>query len=102
MEITINPSNILGWIGIIGVIVSVIIFVIYQVRRNDLKLLRDSVSDLGTRVDFLEKENVRLKEDLINKSTDYDNLKFKKNYLKQIILESLNMRKDIQQTIVEK
>ena len=101
MEITIDPSNIIGWTGVIGLIASAVIFFIYQLRRNDLKLLRESIGDLTTRVEYLEKENDRLTSDLEKKSTDYDNIKFKKNYLKQIIMESLNQRKEITETLVK-
>ena len=101
MEITIDPSNIISWTSVIGLIASGVIFFIYQLRRNDLKLLRESIGDLTSRVEYLEKENDRLTGDLEKKSTDYDNIKFKKNYLKQIIMESLNQRKEITETLVK-
>ncbi len=100
MQITINPSNILGWGGVIGLVASAIIFFIYQVRRNDLHLLRESIADLTARVEFLEKEKNRLEEDLAKKTMDYDNIKFKKNYLKQLIMESLAKRKDLSETLI--
>jgi hypothetical protein len=76
-------------LGIVGLAVT---FFFYQIRRNDLKLLRDSIKDLTERVDFLEKENTRLK-------VDYQDIKFKKNYLKQIVLEALQNKADIKEML---
>ena len=69
-----------------------IAFFIYQLRRNDLKLLRESIDDLIKRVTFLETENKRL-------DTAYRDVKFKKDYLKQIILQALAQKSNIESTL---
>jgi|SRR3990167_5303634 len=86
------PSTLISWITVITALGLGIAFFVYQLRRNDLQLLRDSISDLSKRVEFLEKENTRL-------DGAYKDVKFKKDYLKQIILQALAQKSDIENTL---
>jgi len=92
MNIVGFPQTVLGWVGVISAVALGVAFFFYQLRRNDLKLLRDSISDLTKRVEFLEKENTRL--DIAYKDT-----KYKKDYLKQIVVQSLSQKASIDQSL---
>src|SRR3990167_7221303 len=86
------PSTITGWIAVVTALGLGIAFFVYQLRRNDLQLLRDSISDLTKRVEFLEKENNRL-------DTAYKDVKFKKDYLKSIVIQALSQKASIDQSL---
>lgn len=94
------PGTIFAWSSVITIAAGVVVFFLYQLRRSDITLLRESIKDLVGRVEFLENENVRLKSEIQKKTSDYDNLKFKKNYLKQLIMESLSKKTDLSQTLI--
>ena len=54
------PQTLIGWVGAATALALGGSFFVYQIRRNDLNLLRDSINDLTKRVEYLEKENNRL------------------------------------------
>jgi len=85
-------SSTTSWISLITALGLGIAFFVYQIRRNDLKLLRDSIDDLTKRVEYLEKENNRLE-------SAYKDVKFKKDYLKQIVLQALSQKDSIESTL---
>ena len=95
------PTTLLGWVtlaGVIGVGFSIIYF---QWKNQSGELLREQVDDMSKRIDFLEKEIKRLTEENTNLSTDYLDLKFKKNYLKQIVIEALATKKHIDESLLK-
>jgi len=86
------PQTLLGWLGVITALALGMAFFVYQLRQNALKLLRDSITDLTKRVEYLEKENTRL-------YSAYKDVKFKKDYLKQIVLQALSQKSSIENTL---
>ena len=99
MNIVDLPTTLLGWTGVIAAAAAVIVFFLYQLRRNDLKLLRESISDLSERVEFLEHENNRYKEEIVTLTNKFSETKFKKDYLKNIVIQALANKVGVDQTL---
>lgn len=86
------PNTILGWVGIVSAILLAITFFLYQIRRNDLSLLRESITDLSKRVDYLEKENSNYKEENSILKSQLATTKAKKDYLKTVVIQGVALQ----------
>lgn len=89
------PKTLLGWLTLITLVIVAASFIFYTWRNQSIKLLRDSIIDMNTRINFLEAEVKRLCDEKGTLEANYKELKFKKNYLKQILIEAVAKRKDI-------
>ena len=95
------PTTLTGWVTlatIVGVGLSIVYF---QFRNQTGKLLREQVGDMERRINFLENEVKRLTDENLTLDGSYKELKFKKNYLKQIIIEALAKKKDMGETLLK-
>lgn len=101
-ELIVNfPSTLLGWCALITMLVVATAFIFYTWRNQSLKLLRESVADMDTRIKYLEGEVKRLCEEKGNLERSYQEVKFKKNYLKQIVIEALSKKSSINNQLAE-
>lgn len=92
-------EHIPSWITAITIAASFIAFFLYQIRRNDLNLLRESIKDLTDRVEFLEKEVDRYKLENNELKDGFNQIKFKKDYLKNIVIQALANKVAVDQTL---
>ncbi len=95
------PTTLLGWVTLIGFLGMGISIVFFTWRNQNLKLLREQVKDMEGRIKFLSDEVEVLKKTNNNLTADYKDLKFKKNYLKQIVIEALATKKGISESLME-
>ena len=95
------PTSLLGWVSLITLIVVATAFIVYTWKNQSLKLLRESVTDMGKRITYLEAEVKRLCEEKGILEANYKETKFKKNYLKQIVVEALAKKNSINHQLAE-
>lgn len=86
------PNTIIGWVGTISAVFLMGAFFVYQIRRNDLKLLRESIEDLTARVRFLEEENARFKVENSVLTKTLTTTKQKKDYLKSLFVQGVALQ----------
>jgi hypothetical protein len=84
------PKTIVGWSTLFGFVVLGIFTLFFQIRNQSVKLLRTQVEDMKKRIEFLEE-----------KTKDYDEMKFKKNYLKSIVIQAISSKAAIDQTLAK-
>ena len=94
------PQALLIWSAFLGTLAAAISFFVYQIRRNDIQLLRDSIKDVTERVDFLEKENLRYKEENIRIKKDFDSAKAKKDYLKSLFVQGIALQATMDKSLI--
>jgi hypothetical protein len=95
------PRSLIGWLTLITLLVVAVAFVFYTWRNQSIKLLRESVDDMGKRITYLEAELKRLCEEKGILEANYKETKFKKNYLKQIVVEALAKKSSINHQLAE-
>lgn len=95
------PTVLINWGTLIGLVVIAASIIYFQWKNQTTKLLRDQVKDMSERIDFLASEVKSLKEENGKLRQDYSDIKFKKNYLKQIVIEALATKKGISESLME-
>lgn len=95
------PTTLLGWASLLGVIAVGLSIIYFQFRNQTTNLMRLQIDDMTKRIKFLEEEVDRLKIEKDTIDGEYKNLKFKKNYLKQIVIEALASKKGIDESLLK-
>lgn len=95
------PDNITGWLSLIGFFVLGISLIYFQFKNQSVKLLREQVSDMKLRIEFLEAEVKSLCGERDTLAANFKDVKFKKNYLKQLVVESLASKTAINKKILQ-
>lgn len=95
------PSMLINWGSLIGFVIVAGSIVYFQWKNQTTKLLREQVNDMSKRIDFLAKEVQNLQAENGKLQQDYTDVKFKKNYLKQIVIEALATKKGISESLLE-
>ena len=95
------PTTLFGWITLTGFITMGFSTIWFQWKNQNLKLLREQVEDMIKRIKFLEERLKELEDENGKLKQDYKDIHFKKNYLKQIVIEALASKKGISDGLLE-
>lgn len=94
-------QNLSNWMGLIGFVAMAAYVVFFQWKNQSVTLLRQQVNDMSVRITFLEDQAkaMQLENDGLKKQ--YEDVKFKKNYLKGLIMESLSKKKAVEISLLD-
>ena len=75
--------------------------VYFVIKKQLIQLLEAEVEAYKDKVDRLERELLDKEAKVVNCRTAYEDLKFKKDYLKQIIITALTQKQDMTAQLVK-
>jgi flagellar biosynthesis/type III secretory pathway M-ring protein FliF/YscJ len=87
--ITDLPNTIYGWVVLFGFGVFTVIQLVLLVRRNDIKILRDSNNDLRSAIQDSERRISELTRAVENLEKEVKRLKENNTFLQEIVSKSL-------------
>jgi len=95
------PKTLVGWLCLVGFITMALTVIYFNWKNQSVKMLREQVDDQDNRIKFLEAEQKRSAQTIEILNSKMHDLKFKKNYLKQIVVEALASKKSVDSQLIK-